>query len=78
MAGQQIGTVRQRRLPKGGLTAEERVRLRAMAPTVMGVARTLRLGESTVRELLDPHGVATLSTLERVRAMLAQGNERVV
>lgn len=67
MAGQAIGTVRQRRLPKGGLTTEERVRLRAMAPTVLEVARTLRLGESTVRELLDPHGVATMSTLERVR-----------
>lgn len=72
MAGQAVGTVRQTRAPKGALTATERAQLRALAPTVAQVARELRLGESTLRELLDPHGVATLSTLERVRAMLAR------
>lgn len=52
------------------LTIEERRKLWAMGGAAQ-VARTLRLGHETARELMSPQGMVTAATLARVRAQLA-------
>lgn len=52
------------------LTIEERRKLWAMGGAAQ-VARTLRLGHETARELMSPEGMVTAATIDRVRAQLA-------
>lgn len=52
------------------LTIEERRKLWAMGGAAQ-VARALRLGHETARELMSPEGMVTAATIARVRAQLA-------
>jgi len=54
---------------KVGLTEEERRQLIAFG--VRGSARELKISASTYRELIDPHGLASPQTVERIRERLA-------
>lgn len=54
---------------KVGLAEEERRQLITFG--VRGSARALGISASTYRELIDPHGLASPQTVERIRERLA-------
>jgi len=66
------GVVRNRRLAQECLTLDERRVLMTLGSSSKAIGMALGASESTVRELMSPHGRARPSTVERIRAKLAE------
>ena len=65
-----IGLLRAPR-PKASLAPDERAQLFALG-TQRDVAAKMHTSNSTAAELMSPHGVASIKTIAKVRAMLAE------